>query len=131
MTPVAEKKNPSRGLRVANNNSKKSLPSPLKDLEIRELFLLTGIPLHLLEGFSNGKFKPNSNDRETLTKASLRFYQFTPRDKRNFLNRTKYRALKKFISISEKEELFNDLEHYSKNLDQLIGKYWDRIILEG
>jgi len=105
------------------------LPPPLHGLSPREVFIFTGIPLHLVEGFTKGKFKPNPSDREKLSRASLLFYKWSEVEKRLFVERRKYRAVRAFLSLEEKESLFNCLGKisYSKKLDEYIEKYFDQI----
>jgi len=118
--------------KISNKKSNFSyLPSPLSDLTKYELFLLTKIPLYLLEGFIEGKWKPNHQDRKILTEASRYFYRISKSHKQAFVDRLKYRSVQPFLSLSEKEELFNQPEKYTQKLDQLIAKYWDMIIQKG
>lgn len=105
------------------------LPPPLHNLTLKELFLFTGISLYLLEGFIQGKFKPRREDREKLTNISRRFYAWNDLEKTAFIQRKKWRTIRSFLSLSEKEELFNQPEKYSKRLDVLLEKYWHDIIL--
>lgn len=107
------------------------LPSPIQDLTIREIFLFTRIPLYLLEGFINGKFKPNRSDREKLTIVSLPFYKWNDLERKAFIQRKKYRAIRGFLSLAEKEELFNrpERDKYNQKLDELVEKYWDQILV--
>ena len=110
-------------------SQKNNLPPPLHNLTLKEIFVLTGIPLYLIEGFIKGEFKPCRKDREKLTNLSRRFYGWNDLEKTAFLQRKKWRILRGFLSLSEKEELFNQPEKYSKRLDALVDKYWDRIVL--
>lgn len=112
-----------------NPIQKNLLTPPLHNLTLKELFLFTGISLYLLEGFMQGKFKPRREDREKLTDISRRFYVWTELEKRTFLERTKYRKVRSFLSLSEKEELFNDPKKYEQKLNEMVDKYWDHIIL--
>jgi len=112
-----------------NPTTQNTLPFPIKDLSLKELFLLTRIPLHLLEGFITGRFKPNRSDREKLTKASLQFYKCSKLEKEAFVQKKKWKALKSFLSLHEKEELFSKPEKYIQKLDELTNKYWDQILI--
>ena len=114
---------------LKNPTQKNQLPPPLHNLTLKELFLLTGISLYLLEGFIQGKFKPRREDREKMTDISRRFYAWNDLEKTSFLCRTKWRKVREFLSLSEKQDLFTDPEKYSKNLDALVEKYWDRIVI--
>jgi hypothetical protein len=105
------------------------LPSPLIDLSPHEIFIFTGIPIYLIEGFSKGKFRPNPTDREKLTKASIPFYQWSDAEKRAFVVRRKYRTVRSFLSVEEKESLFTDPRKYEKKLDEYVLKYWDQIVI--
>jgi len=105
------------------------LPPPLHSLTLKELFLFTGTSLYPLEGFMQGKFKPRREDREKLTDISRRFYAWNDLEKIAFLQRTKWRKVRSFLSLSEKEELFHNPEKYPQRLDALVDKYWDRIIV--
>lgn len=107
------------------------LPPPLRGLNPREIFLFTGISLHLIEGFQSGKFKPNPSDREKLSKASMLFYQWNEVEKQAFVDRRKYRMLRGFLSLEEKEGLFNhpDKSRYTKKLDEYLIKYWDKVVI--
>ena len=105
------------------------LPLPLHNLTLKELFLLTGISLYLLEGFMQGEFKPRREDREKMTDISRRFYAWSEFEIKAFIQRKKYRELRHFMSWAEKDELLNNPEKYNQKLNELVEKYWDRIIL--
>jgi len=70
---------------------KNTIPSSLHALTIHELFLFTRIPLHLLDGFVKGRFKPNVSDREKLTRVSLPFYSWNEQERQLYVQRRKYR----------------------------------------
>lgn len=105
------------------------LPPPLHNLTLKELFLFTGISLYLLAGFMKGKFKPRKEDREKLTNISRRFYAWSDLERKAFIQRKKYRAIKSFLTLDEKNELFLRPESYSKKLDAMLNKYWDEILV--
>lgn len=105
------------------------LPPPLQSLSLKEIFLLTGIPLHLLQGFKEGKFKPNYIHREKLSNISRPFYKWNEFERKAFIQRKKYRVVRDFISWAEKDELLNQPQKYAQRLDKLVDKYWDRIIV--
>ena len=105
------------------------LPPPLKGFSSKEIFLLTGISLHLLQGFKEGKFKPNYVHREKLSDVSRPFYKWNEFERRAFIQRKKYREVRSFISWAEKDELLNQPQKYDQNLDVLVEKYWDRIVV--
>ncbi len=105
------------------------LPPPIQNLTLQEVYLFSKIPLHLLRGFINGIFRPNRKHREKLTNISIAFYNWTELEREAFIQRKKYRAIKKFISLKEKEDLFCRPESYGKKLDPLIKKYWDDIVI--
>lgn len=110
-------------------HSKNVLPSSLHGLTIRELFLYTRIPLWRLEGFIEGKFKPNPEDREKLTRAQRAIYHWNQEERDLYVARRKYRELRGFINIEEKAALLDKptQESYHRELDRLILKYWDEI----
>jgi hypothetical protein len=118
---------------MPNPTSKENtLPPPIQDLNPREIFLFTGIPLHLIDGFINGRFKPCQSDREKLTKLGNRLYRWIEIGmKRDFIDREKYRRVKPFLSLAEKEDLFDKpgKDGYREKLDGYIQKYWDRIVI--
>jgi len=114
---------------VSFKSPKNNLPPPLNNLTLKELFIFTGIPLHLLEGFIKRKFKPSREDREKLTDISRRFYSWSESEKKAFIQRKKYRTVKLFLSLNEKEQLFLYPKKYDQTLDALIDKYWDRVVL--
>ena len=105
------------------------LPPPLQSLSLKEIFLFTGIPLHLLQGFKEGKFKPNYIHREKLSNISRPFYKWNEFEKKAFIQRKKYRQVCAFLSWAEKDELLNQPEKYAQRLDKLVDKYWDRIVI--
>lgn len=105
------------------------LPSPIQSLTLQEVYIFSKIPLHLLRGFANGTFRPNKEHRKKLTNISIPFYSWTEIEREAFIQKKKYRAIKRFISLKEKEELFCRPESYGKKLDPLIKKYWDDIVI--
>ena len=110
--------------------NKNTVPSSLHGLTIHELFLFTRIPLHLLDGFVNGKFKPNPVDREKLTKASLPFYKWNAQERELYVARRKYRELRGLISVEEKARLLDKPNQpaYDRELNRLLEKYWEEIV---
>lgn len=116
-----------------NPATQNTLPPPLQSLIPRELFLFTQIPLHLLEGFIKGTFKPNRLDREKLSDLSRMFYRWNESEIKAFVDRKKYREVQAFLSLAEKDNLFSQptRELYRRNLDELLKKYWDQILRKG
>lgn len=108
---------------------KNTLPRPLQDLSAREMFILTHIPLHLLEGFIEGRFKPSKSDHKKIASTAVSFYTFTNTYERDqFIQRKKYRAIKHFLSKEDKESLYCRPENYAKEIDALVDKHWDKIV---
>jgi hypothetical protein len=105
------------------------LPSSLRGFTARELFLYTRIPLWRLEGFIEGRFKPNPEDREKLTRAQRAIYHWNPEERDLYVARRKYRELRGIINIEEKAALLDKptQDSYNRELDRLILKYWDEI----
>lgn len=112
-----------------SNPKQNNLPPSLQDLTPHELFLFTGIPLHLLDGFISGKFKPNKSDREKLSVLSRKFFRKNNFEKRALIDREKYRSVRSFLSLAEKEELFNQPDKYNLKLNEFLKKYWDQILI--
>lgn len=112
-----------------NSPQTNHLPSSIQNLSLKEIFLLTGIPLHLLQGFKEGKFKPNYAHRKKLSDVSRPFYKWNEFEKKAFIQRKKYKGVRAFISWAEKDELLNQPEKYTQRLNALIDKYWDRIVI--
>ncbi len=108
--------------------SKNFIPISLQTLTIKELHILTGIPLYLLEGFSRGEFKPNLSNREKLSIKSLRFYKWNEEDKKLFLQRRKYHAISPLMSEQEKDELNSDSAKYAQRLDALVDRHWNHLM---
>jgi hypothetical protein len=105
------------------------LPPPLQGFSPKEIFLLTGIPLYLLQGFKEGEFKPNYIHREKLSDISRPLYKWNEFERTAFIQRKKYREVRSFISWAEKDELLNQPQKYAERLDKLVDKYWDRIVI--
>jgi len=106
----------------------------LKNLPCKELFILTGgqIPLHILQGFIEGRFKPNRQHREILTKLGNKLLRWIESGlKQDYIDRKKYRLLQSLISIVEKDDILSRPENitYTEKLDEYINKYWDQVIL--
>lgn len=112
-----------------NSPQTNHLPSSIQNLSLKEIFLLSGIPLHLLQGFKEGKFKPNYAHRKKLSDVSRPFYKWNEFEKKAFIQRKKYKGVRAFISWAEKDELLNQPEKYTQRLNALIDKYWDRIVI--
>jgi len=106
------------------------LPPPIQDLTAVEVFLFTRISLHLIQGFIEGKFKPARHDRENLSTFANKFYRWNEVEKQAFVERKKYREVRKFLSLAEKDELFSQQSknEYNRKLDKFVDKYFDQII---
>lgn len=115
---------------MSSKNSKNILPLILQDLSAKELFLYSKIPLSFLESFIAGKFKPNVEHREKLSYVSRMFYGLSKIEIRAQITRRKFRAIRNFYSLSERDFLFDqtDDDSYCKTLDQYVEKYWDEIV---
>ena len=105
------------------------IPAPLQFLSLKELFICTGISLHKLEGVMKGEFKLNEVDRKKMSIASMPFYAFNRIRAQAFITKKKFRAVRQFLSIQDKNDLLSDIEKYEKNLDAMVDKYWDRLII--
>ena len=111
-----------------NPQSKNLIPAPLQFLTLKELFIFTGIPLHLLEGISKGEFKPKESDRRKISIASMPFYKFNRVHAQAFVQRRKFRTIRRFITPDQRDELFSEPEQYEKKLDAIIEKNWDKVV---
>ena len=114
---------------LKNPATKNNLPIPLQSLTPKELFLYTGIPLNRLETIARGEFKSSEFDQKKLSYASVPFYNLNVVERDGFVQRKKYRIIRRFVSPAEKIELLSDLEKYLERLDALIDKYWDQIVI--
>jgi len=118
---------------VSNPGSQNNLPPPLKNLNSYEVFLFTRIPLHLIEGFINGTFKPNREHREKLSNLSRKFFRWDEAKIRACIEEKKYETLRCFLSPEEKENLLllvnqPDKNKYSQKLNELLLKYLEPIL---
>lgn len=104
------------------------LPSSLLSLSAKELYLYSKIPLYRLNGFISGEFRPNKTDRAKLTDVGAPFYSWSKLRRHAYVSRKKWRAVKKFLSLTEKQELFSDPENYEERLDGYVDKYWAEIV---
>lgn len=113
-----------------SKNSKNVLPLILQDLSAKELFLYSKIPFNYLESFIAGRFKPNREHREKLSYVSRMFYGLSRKEKCAQVVRKKFRTVRNFFSLSERDFLFDqkDDDSYCKTLDQFIDKYWNEIV---
>jgi hypothetical protein len=109
--------------------SENYIPPKIQNLSIKEIFLFTGIPLYLLEGFATGKFKPSEADCERLTDLARPFYKLENSQIRDYVDRKKFRELRPFISFTEKQKLLSLESHakYRKKLNELLDKHFDQI----
>lgn len=112
-----------------SSHQKNILPSSLRPFTARELFLYTRIPLWRLEGFITGRFKPNPEDREKLTRTQRAIYHWNQEERELYMARRKYRELRGIIDVEEKAALLDKRtqREYDQELDRLILKYWDEI----
>ena len=104
-----------------------NLPPPLRALTAHELFILTRIPLVLLQGFIEGRFKPNKTDRERISNVAVPFYAWSAFERTQFVQRKKYKAIKPFLSPEDEGSYLCQGGDYGKKLDALVDKYWDKI----
>ncbi len=115
---------------MSSKNSKNVLPKIFHDFSAKELFLYSRIPFNYLESFITGRFKPNVEHREKLSYVSRMFYGLSKDEKRAQIERKKFRAVRNFLSFSERDFLFDqtDDDSYCKILDQYVEKYWKEIV---
>ena len=105
-----------------------TLPPPLWTLSAQEVFIITGIPLQLCQGFVEGRFKPNESDHKIIARATVPFYSFNAYERDQFIQRKKYRTVKRFLNLRERKSFVRDSDDYGKRIDALVEKYWAQVV---
>lgn len=111
-------------------NSKSTIPPPIQHLSTKEIYLFTKIPLFKLESFAAGEFKPNKKDAQRLYDFSRRFYNNNKDYLAAIVQKKKYKAVRNFLSFSEKENLVNlPRDEYNQRLNEFLDRFWDQVVI--
>ena len=101
----------------------------VKDLTLADVHLCTGVPMPLLEGYEQGRFKPAAQEREVLTGFGHVLDSYpTPVSLALYLDKRRFQLLRTIMPHADIDHLltFKNYEDYRSALHELCVTYHDK-----